>query len=98
MKIHKEGYKIIRNEIIILIFIGIISNFNIYILSPLLLLLALTLYFFRVPKRILDRKDNIIYAPCDGKVVVIEKTIEKEFYKSERRQISIFMSPLNAFF
>ena len=31
----------------------------------------------------------------DGKVVVIEDTIEHEFYKDKRKQISIFMSPLN---
>ena len=36
-----------------------------------------------------------MYAPCDGKVVVIEQTEENEYYKDNRLQISIFMSPLN---
>jgi phosphatidylserine decarboxylase len=36
-----------------------------------------------------------VYAPCDGKVVVIEQTEESEFYNDKRLQISIFMSPLN---
>jgi phosphatidylserine decarboxylase len=34
-------------------------------------------------------------APADGKVVVIEETEEPEHLKSRRKQISIFMSPIN---
>jgi phosphatidylserine decarboxylase len=37
----------------------------------------------------------LVIAPCDGKVVVIEQTVETEFYKDKRIQVSIFMSPLN---
>jgi len=55
----------------------------------------MSLNFFRVPKRIFERKDGIVYSPCDGKVVVIEETTENEFYKDKRIQVSIFMSPLN---
>src|SRR5687767_15559034 len=36
-----------------------------------------------------------IIAPCDGKVVVIEKVFEPEYLKTEAMQISIFMSPVN---
>ena len=48
-----------------------------------------------MPKRNFERKDSVVYAPCDGKVVVIEETSENEFYKDKRIQVSIFMSPLN---
>jgi len=65
------------------------------ILSVQIILFILTLYFFRIPKRKFDRKDGVIYSPCDGKVVVIEETQEIEFYKDKKIQISIFMSPLN---
>ena len=34
-------------------------------------------------------------APADGKLVVVEKTIEEEYFKDERLQVSIFMSPYN---
>ena len=52
--------------------------------------------FFRNPNRdIASPKDNIVYAPCDGKVVVIEEATEGEYFKDKRLQISIFMSPLN---
>lgn len=61
-----------------------------------LILLGLILWFFRMPKRrYLNDDSNILVAPADGKVVVIEKTKETEYFKDERIQISIFMSPLN---
>jgi phosphatidylserine decarboxylase len=55
----------------------------------------MTLNFFRIPNREFERKEGIVYAPCDGKVVVIEETEETEYYKDRRIQVSIFMSPLN---
>ena len=57
---------------------------------------ALVVNFFRMPSRevrTLDPKE--ILAPSDGKVVVIEKVHEPEWFKDERIQVSIFMSPLN---
>lgn len=39
--------------------------------------------------------DHTIIAPADGKVVVIENTVETEYFKEERKQLSIFMSPVN---
>jgi phosphatidylserine decarboxylase len=36
-----------------------------------------------------------ILSPADGKVVVIEETVENEYFKDKRLQVSIFMSPLN---
>jgi len=54
------------------------------------------LYFFRNPTRTVAIKDDHnVLSPCDGKVVVIEKVIEKEYFKDERILVSIFMSPLN---
>ena len=55
----------------------------------------MTLNFFRIPKREFERKERVVFAPCDGKVVVIEETIEQEYYKDKRIQVSIFMSPFN---
>lgn len=99
MKLHKEGYKILRNQTLFILFTTIlIVNygwlFNI-ILSVQIALFILTLNFFRVPKRVFERKDGLVYSPCDGKIVVIEETTENEFYKDKRIQVSIFMSPLD---
>lgn len=55
----------------------------------------LIVQFFRVPTRVVSSDENRVIAPCDGKVVVIEEVVENEYFKGPRRQISIFMSPLN---
>jgi len=55
----------------------------------------LVVQFFRVPSRVVHKSDRQIVAPCDGRVVVIEEVVETEYFKGPRRQISIFMSPLN---
>jgi len=52
--------------------------------------------FFRDPKReILLPCNNLIYAPADGKIVVIEETNEPEYFEDKRIQVSIFMSATN---
>ena len=61
----------------------------------LVAVLGIVLWFFRVPKRALPKDDAAIFSPCDGKVVVIEDVYEPEYFKDKRRQVSIFMSPLN---
>jgi phosphatidylserine decarboxylase len=54
------------------------------------------LQFFRNPARLVpEEDDNIIYAPADGKVVVIEEAEEPEYFKDKRLQVSIFMSPVD---
>lgn len=60
-----------------------------------LVLFGLIVQFFRVPNRQLTLSDRQVIAPADGTVVVIEETDESEYFKARRRQISIFMSPLN---
>ena len=101
MTLHREGYTILRNEILIFLMINYITYWNSEILFwyftlPIsVFLFVMSVYFFRVPKKRFDRKEGNIYAPCDGKVVVIEETKESEFYKDKRIQISIFMSALN---
>ncbi len=99
---HKEGFKIIL--VTALIMVGgllLIDNFiNIFWLQKTLMILLLTgfilvLQFFRDPKRNTLLNDDHIIAPADGKVVVIEDVLENEYFKDRRKQISIFMSPLN---
>ena len=72
----------------------------IYIIQMVLIGVAvifmiLVIRFFRDPEVITPPKDGIVYAPAEGKVVVIEKTHEGEYHKEDRIQVSIFMSPLN---
>ncbi|MDP7244342.1 MAG: phosphatidylserine decarboxylase family protein [Flavobacteriales bacterium] len=101
MKLHKEGIKILRNEILIFTLVNYITYWNselifwFFTLPLAVFLFVMSVYFFRVPKRNFQRKEGCVYAPCDGRVVVIEQAEENEYYKDKRLQISIFMSPLN---
>lgn len=99
---HKEGFKIIL--VAALLMVGgllLIDNFiHVFWLQKSLMILllvffVLVLQFFRDPKRNTVLNDDHIIAPADGKVVVIEDVEENEYFKEKRKQISIFMSPLN---
>lgn len=60
------------------------------------LLLGFVAYFFRNPNRdVLLTSETVVLAPADGRVVVIEETDEREYFKDRRLQVSIFMSPTN---
>lgn len=73
-----------------------LTFFQVLIYGGSLVLLVLVLQFFRNPKRTApELQDNVILAPADGKVVVIEPTEESEYLKDRCIQVSIFMSPLN---
>mgnify|MGYP000712203902 CR=1 FL=1 len=60
-----------------------------------LLFLIIILQFFRNPQRTFTLNENQILSPVDGKVVVIEEVFESEYFKDNRLQVSIFMSPIN---
>lgn len=103
MKFHKEGWP---SLLIVLLFSAIIiliahyffpaspmAHWFSYILSGALILTIVQ--FFRHPSRDFTPVDHLIMAPADGKVVVIEETIEQEYFKDKRLQVSIFMSPVN---
>ena len=103
MKIHKEGTASI---IIAILFSATIIFCAHYFLPQLfiiqylayalsLFLIVMILQFFRDPKRTVIVNENIIIAPADGKVVVIEEVQESEYFLGKRIQVSIFMSPLN---
>ncbi|TVZ27400.1 phosphatidylserine decarboxylase [Gillisia sp. Hel_I_86] len=68
-------------------------KFSILALSILFFLLIVQ--FFRNPKRPTQLNDASVVSPVDGKVVVIEEVMEKEYFKEKRLQVSIFMSPIN---
>lgn len=65
------------------------------LMLALVVLFLLILQFFRNPKRNTLLNEAHIIAPVDGKVVVIEEVFEKEYFKDNRLQVSIFMSPIN---
>jgi len=103
MTIHKEGFGLITAFFVLLLGLNLgvyyFVDGNPFITIPLgsvsFIFWALVLWFFRLPERIVVPIDNLVLSPADGKVVVIEETIENEYFKDKRIQVSIFMSPLN---
>jgi phosphatidylserine decarboxylase len=103
MTIHREGYTILSVSAIIMIALNAITYYTlgsghwlfISILVICIVLYLLFLQFFRYPKRNLTLGNNLVVAPADGKVVVIEEVYEGEYFKDKRLQVSIFMSPIN---
>jgi phosphatidylserine decarboxylase len=103
MTIHKEGYSLIIATAVISLIINIIVRYflpeitwlHTAVLIASLVFFFIILQFFRKPVRITPTNPKHIIAPCDGKVVVIEEVIETEYFKGPRRQVSIFMSPIN---
>ena len=93
--IHKEGYIIILNTIIILSGLNYaITFFDIEWLNTIILIGSI-IFFLIIPIRKVSAAENEVVAPADGKVVVIEEVEETEYFKDKRLQISIFMSPIN---
>lgn len=104
MKIHKEGYASIIVSIIIVAAINLLTVFLVAprypVIGWIIFLATLGLFifilsFFRIPKRSHAEGEDLIVAPCDGTVVVIEEVQADEYFTDKRLQLSIFMSPLN---
>lgn len=104
MRVHREGYQTIALCGLFFVVLNLVMfyalpysliwlSWVIFVLSFLFFLFIIS--FFRVPNRVLTIDENKIIAPADGKVVVIEETIDEEYFKDKRLQISIFMSPAN---
>ncbi len=99
---HKEGFKIILiGSLLVVAGIVLIDKFvdvswlKMALQLVLLFFYVMILQFFRNPNRTITPNDAHIVAPVDGKVVVIEEVFESEYFKDNRLQVSIFMSPIN---
>ncbi len=103
MTIHKEGRTLLF--VLLIVFFGInwgvakyfpdnLALQNLVIAASIILYL-IVLQFFRNPIFKVAENEKQILAPADGKVVVIEETEETEYLKERRKQVSIFMSPVN---
>ena len=103
MYIHREGYSHILIATILWIGISWLNYHFLYSIPVLYWLIQIVffllwfwvLWFFRIPVRKFTEGGDLVIAPADGKVVVIEETQENEYFKDKRLQVSIFMSPLN---
>lgn len=103
MRLHREGYRIITGFLLVLALINALlfmllpqgNPVSIIIAAMSLVLFLLVILFFRLPQREMVQDSTSLFAPADGKVVVIEEVFEKEYFKDQRLQVSVFMSPMN---
>lgn len=102
MRIHKEGrrFLLILFSIIIILNIAVVKMIDSYpvhlfFFTLSVIVFAFCLQFFRNPPVRVIKHPKLILAPADGKVVVIEETLETEYFRDKRIQVSIFMSPIN---
>lgn len=104
IRVHKEGYSILFWLLLLLALLNLVVYIEtpsryIFFINLLISIFtfAFFLYFFRNPAREVEVDDeNLIIAPADGRVVVIEPVEEYEFFEGKKMmQISIFMSVLS---
>lgn len=103
MTIHREGHTVLFVLLVILFALNwalfyffpesVLMQNSVILVSVIFYLLILQ--FFRNPIFQITTNSKHVLAPADGKVVVIEETIETEYLKDKRKQVSIFMSPIN---
>lgn len=103
MKIHKEGYGTLGVVFTLIAVVNVLlfrltepgSFYAALIIFGSLLIFVYFLQFFRNPSRNIPEDPDLILSPADGKLVVVEETLEEEYFGDNRLQVSIFMSPLN---
>ena len=106
MKISREGFKIIAVSGIIMLALWTLMFYMLKAEDKLWLLIALAVVlfvfwlfiisFFRSPRRVRIHDDDLVFSPCDGRVVVTEIVKEGEYFDGEEKmQVSIFMSVTN---
>ena len=103
MTLHKEGHKFLIKTLALVIlfafgalkFLELGSVLQIVFITVPVFFLLIFINFFRIPNKKLAKVAGLLICPCDGKVVVIEEVEETEYLKDRRKQVSIFMSPLN---
>ena len=102
MSIHKDCYSTIGIVWAVgLILAGLLLFFLpvLVITIPLCILIfsvmLFILFFFRVPQRNVVEGENVVTSVADGKVVVIDKVYEPEYFKGECLQVSVYMNFVN---
>ncbi len=105
MTIHKEGRRILLIVFALMFALNLIIIRNSrFVLAPVFYAVSIVgssmfymwmAFFFRAPKRTINKGENHVLSPADGRVIYIEKVYEDEYFKDKRLKISIFMSPFN---
>lgn len=101
MRVHKEGFLVIAAAFVVWLILNIVVGmtnelyFRLFTFLSITAVLILVIRFFRHPHRTIELKPNSALSPADGQIVAIEETIESEYFKDRRLQVSVFMSVYN---
>ena len=103
IRIHREGTHTLIGGLLLLIVINLAFYFGFESKIPFYIVLAVSILlygilvnFFRCPIRLFGKDTtNMVVAPADGKIVVIEEVNENEYFHDRRLQVSIFMNLWN---
>ena len=104
IRLHREGTDTLIYGLMFIVAIGIIlwRSFETHIPFYCFAVVAVTIYcivinFFRCPIRYFeqDDTDNVIVAPADGRIVVVQEVEENKYFHEPRIMDSIFMDLWN---
>jgi len=108
IKFYPDGYPFIIGSLlitcIVIVFLFSFVRSSTYSVAFYILMVASCLmivmtlfmaYFFRDPERNIPQGEGLFVSPADGKVILIKDVYEKDYLKSDAKEVSIFMSPLN---
>lgn len=91
-KLAPEGYPFIIGSLVLTVLVFLV--FPVVTLITLLLT-GFMFYFFRDPARHVPFGKDLFVSPADGKIIVIRDVHEPRYLRTDVKQVSIFMSPLN---
>ena len=103
IRIHREGTNTLMGSLLLIAAVAIALWYGFDTKIPFWTFLIVfspvwfvVLNFYRCPIRYFNGDtENVVVAPADGRVVVIEEVDEHEYFHDRRMMISIFMSPFN---
>jgi phosphatidylserine decarboxylase len=107
IKFAPEGYPFILVPLLVSVMASVILLWSLKSSSAILhysslliacLFIGVTLFmafFFRDPARKVPSGEGLFVSPADGKVILLKDVYEWDYLKSDMKEISIFMSPLD---
>ncbi len=90
--IAREGWPFLAGAFVISLLVHISAGF--WLALPLWIITLFVLQFFRDPPRHIPAQPNVVLAPADGRIVVVEKT-QDPYAGREALKISVFMNVFN---
>lgn len=103
IRLHREGTHTLIYTFLGMLAFCLLLHFGLHIrlVTQIATVICIIIYcillnFFQCPVRLFDGEtENVVIAPADGRIVVIEEVEENEFFHDKRIMVSIFMSLWN---